>query len=229
MISRYTESPYRFCRNLRRPSRWADRPRSRDRRGWSFTVRKGLRGEWAIVASRPFIYSGQGFSLQRDKGRFVLPAPFRFHAQGIERRDDGLSSARTALDCIVGFGLSRKDEMVARFDAEEAAALDKGLPLDAVQRGMSLFSVVDVPFDGSGRFILPKSVSNPAKIADELISTVRAASSPPGIPMSWPSWVRAGKAPRRSAPACAPPNWPRRNANERAAHPRPDRRSLRGA
>ena len=29
------------------------------------------------MASMPYIYSGQGFSLQRDKNRFVLPAAFR--------------------------------------------------------------------------------------------------------------------------------------------------------
>jgi len=120
------------------------------------------------VASRPYIYSGQGFSLQRDKGRFVLPAPFR---STLKASSDGMTvclGKDEKLYCIVGFGLSRKDEMITRFDAEEAAALEKGLPFDPVQRGMSLFSVVDVPFDGSGRFVLPESVAKPAKIADQL-------------------------------------------------------------
>ncbi len=98
----------------------------------------------------------------------MLPAPFRSTLKASSGGMTVCLGKDEALDCIVGFGLSRKDEMVARFDAEEAAALDKGLPFDAVQRGMSLFSVVDVPFDGSGRFILPESVSNPAKIADQL-------------------------------------------------------------
>ena len=112
-----------------------------------------LAGGWGTVASRPYIYSGQGFSLQRDKGRFVLPAQFRAT----------LKASSEGMTVCLG-----KDEMVAKFDAEEAVALEKGLPFDAVQRGMSLFSVIDVPFDGSGRFILPESVSKPAKIGDQL-------------------------------------------------------------
>jgi len=120
------------------------------------------------VASRPFIYSGQDFSLQRGKNRFVLPVPFR---SVLKASSGGLTvclGKDENLDCIVGFGLSRKDEMVARFDAEEAAALEKGLPFDAVRRGMTLFSVVDVKFDDSGRFILPDSVKKAAKIVDQL-------------------------------------------------------------
>ena len=127
-----------------------------------------LAGGRGTVASRPYIYSGQGFSLQRDKGRFVLPAQFRATLKASSEGMTVCLGKDEALDCIVGFGLSRKDEMVAKFDAEEAVALEKGLPFDAVQRGMSLFSVIDVPFDGSGRFILPESVSKPAKIGDQL-------------------------------------------------------------
>jgi MraZ protein len=120
------------------------------------------------VASVPFRYNGPDFSLRGDKNRFVLPALFRstvIESSGGMVVCLGKDEKHT---CIVGYGISRQDEMLEQFDREAEAALEKGLPFDAVQRGMALFSVVEVKFDGSGRFILPDSIMKAANIEDQL-------------------------------------------------------------
>lgn len=120
------------------------------------------------MASRPYIYSGQGFSLQRDKNRFVLPAPFR---STLKQSSDGpvvCLAKHDRWDCIVGFGLSRLDEFNAQIEQEQAIALQRGEPFDTDKRAMDLFGFHEVPFDGSGRFVLPDPIATTAGIGDQL-------------------------------------------------------------
>jgi MraZ protein len=120
------------------------------------------------VASKPFIYSGPDFSLRRDKNRFVLPSLYR----STVKESSGSLVVCLGKDanhtCIVGYGISRRETMLAQYDREAAAAVENGTRFDAVERGMALFSVVDVPFDESGRFILPESIMTSANIDDQL-------------------------------------------------------------
>jgi MraZ protein len=120
------------------------------------------------VASRPFSYNGPDFSLRGDKNRFVLPAPFRSTLKASSGGMVVCLGKDEKHNCIIGYGISRRDEMLAQFDREAEAALGKGVEFDAVERGMALFSVVEVKFDGSGRFILPDSIVKAANIQDQL-------------------------------------------------------------
>lgn len=120
------------------------------------------------MASKPYIYNGPGFSPQRDKGRFVLPAGFR---STLKESSGGMTVClgRDAKhNCLVGFGLSRKVEMWEQYEREARRAVDNGIEFDAVERGTSLFGFSDITFDDSGRFTMPKEVATSANIQDEL-------------------------------------------------------------
>lgn len=125
-------------------------------------------GGWAEMASRPYIYSGQGFSQQRDKNRFVLPAPFRSTLKDSSGKAVVCLAKHDRWDCIVGFGLSRLDEFNQQIEQEQAIALQRGEPFDADKRAMDLFGFHEVPFDGSGRFVLPDPIVTTANIGDQL-------------------------------------------------------------
>jgi MraZ protein len=120
------------------------------------------------MASMPYIYNGPGFSLQRDKGRFVLPAAFR---STLKESSGGMTvclGKDAVHNCLVGFGVSRKNEMAAQYHREDQTALERGDPFDAVKRGMALFGFTDITFDDSGRFVLPREVAISANIDDQL-------------------------------------------------------------
>ena len=116
-----------------------------------------------------FSYRGQGFSLQREKNRFVLPAPIRKTVRES-------SSGKTQLcitkhdrwNCLTGFGLSRVDEFDAEIEREEVRAIQAGTPFDRDLRSMQLFGYFEVPFDGSGRFVLPDHLASLAGIGKEI-------------------------------------------------------------
>jgi len=116
----------------------------------------------------PYIYNGPGFSLQRDKGRFVLPAGFR---STLKESSGGMTVClgRDAKhNCLIGFGLSRKVEMRQQYDLEAQRAMEHGLDFDAVERGTALFGFSDITFDDSGRFTLPREIAISANIQEEL-------------------------------------------------------------
>jgi MraZ protein len=122
-----------------------------------------------MAGSRPYTYRGQDFSLQRDKNRFVLPTLFR----GTVRESSGGQQILVLVKhhrwtCLMGFGLSRVDEFPALLESERQRAKDAGEPFDYDMRLMQLYGVVEVPFDGSGRFILPDHIATIANIGKEI-------------------------------------------------------------
>lgn len=110
-----------------------------------------------MEAGKAVIYSGQGFSLLGEKGRFVLPPDFRKAV-----RDSGRGERVLCLithprwTCLTGFGLSRVDEFEAELDREERIALERNVEFDRDQRASHLYGYAKVPFDDSGRFVLPE-------------------------------------------------------------------------
>ena len=81
----------------------------------------GLQGFRGVVpvASRPFIYRGQGFSLRGEKGRFVLPPSFRKVIRESSEDQRVLCVAKhDRFDCLTGFGLSRLDRLGEELDRE---------------------------------------------------------------------------------------------------------------
>lgn len=70
--------------------------------------------------------------------------------------------------CLTGFGLTRVDELDAQLDREEEAALRRDLPFDRELRSNQLFGFSKVPFDDSGRFVMPTRFFRAANIGDRL-------------------------------------------------------------
>ncbi len=100
-------------------------------------------------------YSGQGFTLRGDKGRFTLPPAFR-KAVAHSSDDKILCLAKhERWNCLTGFGLSRQSELMAQVDREEANAIARGQDFDRDTRQSQLFGFTRLPFDTSGRFVMP--------------------------------------------------------------------------
>lgn len=121
------------------------------------------------MASRPYIYSGQGFSLQRDKNRFVLPNQFR---STLKESSGGKAIVCLAKHdrwkCLTGFGLSRVDEFADLIEREEERAIRAGKEFDAEKRAFDLHKFYEVPFDGSGRFVLPDDLVTLGRVEGQL-------------------------------------------------------------
>ncbi|MGY6552780.1 MAG: division/cell wall cluster transcriptional repressor MraZ [Erythrobacter sp.] len=115
-------------------------------------------------------YSGQAYSPAGDKGRFVLPPAFR---KAVKESSGGVKTLCLAKherwNCLVGFGLSRKEELEDQLDHEEERALRLGRDdFDRDLRAVQLFGFVEVPFDDSGRFIMPDHLRSLGKVEDGL-------------------------------------------------------------
>ena len=113
-------------------------------------------------------YSGQAYSPAGDKGRFVLPPLFR---KAVKESSDGrvlCLSKHTSWNCLVGFGLSRKPELEAQLDREEELAVRLGKEFDRDTRSSQLFGFQEMPFDDSGRFVMPDHLRLLGKIEDGL-------------------------------------------------------------
>lgn len=110
-----------------------------------------------MEAGKPIIYSGQGFSLLGEKGRFVLPPDFRKAVRDSGQGERVLCLAKhPRWKCLTGFGLSRVDEFETELNREEGIALERGLDFDRDHRAQQLYGFARVPFDDSGRFVMPE-------------------------------------------------------------------------
>ena len=138
-------------------------------RDWALSFRDDLRtGRNGGMAGQPFIYSGQGFSLQRDKNRFVLPNVLRATVRESSGKDMLLIAKHPEWKCLVGFGTSRVAEFEAQLDAEQARADTAGQPFNRDKRAMALYTFQSVPFDGSGRFVMPDALAALGAVDDRL-------------------------------------------------------------
>lgn len=121
------------------------------------------------MAQGAFTYSGQGFSLQGDKGRFVLPPQFR---KTVKESSEGAKTLCIAKHdrwkCLTGFGLSRTAEFDAQLDREEELAARTGKMFDRDMRSMQLYGFTEIPFDDSGRFVIPEHLMKLAGLTDQL-------------------------------------------------------------
>lgn len=67
-------------------------------------------------------------------------------------------------NCLVGFGLARTDTFEAQLDREEEAALRRDQDFDREMRATQLWTFSEIPFDASGRFILPDHLADLAAL-----------------------------------------------------------------
>ncbi|HOB15286.1 MAG TPA: division/cell wall cluster transcriptional repressor MraZ [Novosphingobium sp.] len=122
-----------------------------------------------MEAGKPVAYSGQGFSLLGEKGRFVLPPDFRKAVRDSGRGERILCLAKhPRWKCLTGFGLGRVDEFEGELNREEGIALERGLDFDRDHRAQQLYGFAKVPFDESGRFVLPERYFKLGALADAL-------------------------------------------------------------
>lgn len=118
------------------------------------------------VAARSFSYSGQGFSQRGEKGRFVLPPAFR---KAVRESSEGrilCLGTHERWKCLTGFGLSRRDELPAQIDREEEQAIRRGVDFDRDLRATQLYGFAEVPFDDSGRFVMPDHLAELGRLDD---------------------------------------------------------------
>jgi MraZ protein len=111
-------------------------------------------------------YSGQGFTLRGDKGRFTLPPAFRKAVA--QSSDDKILclDKHERWNCLTGFGLSRRSELMAQIDREEEIALNRDRDFDRDTRQSQLFGFSRIPFDASGRFVMPDHLVQLGKFKD---------------------------------------------------------------
>jgi len=121
------------------------------------------------VAGRPFSYRGQGFSLRGEKGRFVLPPAFRKVVRDSSHDSKVLCIAKhERWDCLTGFGLSRMDDLEEQLDREEERAIRLDKDFDRDTRSAQLYGFMELPFDDSGRFIMPDYLVELAGLEDQV-------------------------------------------------------------
>ncbi len=115
-------------------------------------------------------YNGQAYSPVGDKGRFVLPPAFR---KAVKEASGGSKTlclvGHERFKCLVGFGLSRIDKLHQQLDREEERAIRLKLnDFDRDVRAGQLFQFEQLPFDDSGRFVLPDHLKELGMIDDSL-------------------------------------------------------------
>ncbi len=113
-------------------------------------------------------YSGQAFSPAGDKGRFVLPPLFR---KAVKESSAGRILCLAKHDrwnCLTGFGLSRRSELDMQLDREEEMSLRADRDFDRETRANQLFGFLELPFDDSGRFVMPDHLRSLANVEDGL-------------------------------------------------------------
>lgn len=120
------------------------------------------------MAGQPYIYNGQGFSLLRDKNRFVLPNAFRPTVRESSGRDMLCLTTHDRWPCLVGFGSSRIADFENELNHEQELAIRAGKDFDAEKRASDIYASYEVPFDGSGRFVLPEDLAALAGVGDQL-------------------------------------------------------------
>lgn len=115
-------------------------------------------------------YSGQAYSPAGDKGRFVLPPAFR---KAVKESSGGnrilCLAAHDRFDCLIGFGLSRTEKLNAQLEREEERAIRMAdASFDRDVRAAQLFGFEQLPFDDSGRFVMPEHLRDLGKVDDGL-------------------------------------------------------------
>lgn len=119
------------------------------------------------MAKAPAGYSGQGFSPRGEKGRYVLPPAFRNAIAPTTGDARTLCLAKhDRWNCLTGFGLARTESFDMQAGREEDNAIRLGKEFDRELRLTQLWSFSEVPFDASGRFVLPDHLAELCAIGE---------------------------------------------------------------
>lgn len=108
------------------------------------------------MAEGPPIFSGNGFSLRGEKNRFTLPPDFRNPFQDSAAKRTLCLNKHDRFPCLIGFAIERIETFEHVLDEQEKRADRSGddeWDRDVVRQLMWGFK--RLPFDASGRFIMP--------------------------------------------------------------------------
>ena len=114
-------------------------------------------------------FSGYGFSLRDEKGRFAIPLDFR--------SDLKLSSNGKKLicldihpdwECASAFGLSRRDNLKEIIAQAREDSRENGERFDRLELTAQLTGFSKIAFDDSGRFVMPSDLMEDCGIEDAL-------------------------------------------------------------
>ena len=121
------------------------------------------------MADKPIRYNGKGFSLRAEKNRLALPASLRKEVIASSAGERVLCVAKhDRWKCLTGFGLSRTERFEEYLDREEERATRLGNDFDRDLRSMQLWGFEQIPFDASGRFVLPDHLAELGNLRDEV-------------------------------------------------------------
>lgn len=78
-------------------------------------------------------------------------------------------AAHEKFDCLIGFGVSRVEKLQKKLEDEQERAIRMGdAEFDYDTRAQQLFGYEPVPFDDSGRFIMPDYIHDLGNVGDGL-------------------------------------------------------------
>lgn len=113
------------------------------------------------------MFKGRALQAIDGKARLAIPATLR---ATIERNtgDRTLLIDRHPTDpCLIGYDRNWSDKLHAQIERDHERALDQGRPIDRANDARRAFATVEeLPFDASGRFILPAFHRAKAKLGD---------------------------------------------------------------
>lgn len=113
------------------------------------------------------MFTGHALNAIDAKGRVAIPSGLR---QAVEANGDGrnLIIAKHETDpCLIGYDRGWSELLHARLSRSEDRAADSGRNYDRHNANRRAFGLVeDVPFDASGRFILPPMLRDRAQLTD---------------------------------------------------------------
>lgn len=113
-------------------------------------------------------FSGYGFSLKDEKGRFAIPVDFRADLKASSGAKTICLDIHPEWECVSAFGLSRKRDFNALIEQARADAAAAGKPFDRLTWQAQLNAFDKVAFDDSGRFIMPPDLVETYEIDDAL-------------------------------------------------------------
>ena len=113
------------------------------------------------------LFRGYGLQAIDGKGRVAIPAPLR----AVIERNSGdrvlVMATHEADPCLSGYDRNWSDLLRARIDRDESRALNADRPVDRHNIARRAFGIIDeVPFDASGRFILPAYFRDKGQLTD---------------------------------------------------------------